>query len=264
VTEDLSLVPEGIDEQRPSIARVYDHLLGGSHNFPVDRKVAEDIIALEPDTIAIASALRAWLGRAVEYMVKAGVRQFLDIGPGMPTQQNTHQVAQAAAPGARVVYVDFDPETVTLSKGILAGNPDADMIQGDLRDPGKIIADPEVRRLLDFGEPVGLVISSVLHFISDDEDPWRILSAFREAIAAGSYLAISHITYHDEDVAAQIETTYESQVTRTGFRSREAIERFFDGFDLLEPGVVSPAQWRSDSPQDTLAMWTLAGLARRP
>ncbi|HEX2419924.1 MAG TPA: SAM-dependent methyltransferase, partial [Micromonosporaceae bacterium] len=180
-----------VDLTVPSAARIYDYTLGGSHNFEVDRMVAERIIEAVPDVPIIARANRSFLRRVVRFFADAGIRQFLDLGSGIPTVGNVHEVAQKAAPESRVVYVDADPVAVIHSKTMLAGNDQATAIQGDIRDVDRILTDPRVRSLIDFGQPVGVLALLVLHFISDEEQPEEIIHKLWETLCPGSYLAIS-------------------------------------------------------------------------
>ena len=180
MTVEPGWVPPGIDTSKANIARVYDYWLGGSHNFRADQDAARTLIAVEPNTRAIIRANRAFLGRAVRFLAgEAGIRQFLDIGSGIPTEQNVHQVAQDAAPGSRVVYVDNDEVAVAHSRLLLEENPDATVIQADLREPAKILADPETQLLIDFTQPVALLLVAVLHFVPDAAGPARILATLR-------------------------------------------------------------------------------------
>ncbi|MFI5068082.1 MAG: SAM-dependent methyltransferase, partial [Streptosporangiales bacterium] len=245
-------VPPGVDTKRANIARVYDYWLGGSHNFLADQDLARAICAVEPNARAGARANRAFIGRAVRHLSAAGIRQFLDIGSGIPTEGNVHEVAQQAAPGSRVVYVDVDPVAIAHSKAILAGNENADVIDADLREPEKILADPATRRLIDFSEPVGLLLAMVLHFITDAEDPWAIVATLRDALAPGSYLVLGHATHESSPTVAQAAETVYNRSVATGIhmRSHAEILRFFDGFELLDPGLVYIPQWRPDSPSD--------------
>jgi SAM-dependent methyltransferase len=252
VTEDASWVPPGIDTSKASIARVYDWWLGGEHNFRADQDAARTLIAVEPKVRAIARANRAFLGRAVRCLADAGIRQFLDIGSGIPTANNVHQIAHEAAPGSRVVYVDSDDVAVAHSKLILDGVPNATVIHADLRDPEAILDHPETRRLLDLTQPVGLLLAAVLHFIPDSDDPAGIVADLRDALAPGSYLAISH-TCRDAlpDLATAFSAVYNSRVDgQPVFRTRDQIASFFDGFSLLDPGLVWLPEWRPDSPDD--------------
>ena len=186
--------PPGVDTQRANTARVYDYLLGGSHNFLADQDAGRAITALDPAARVFARANRAFLGRAVRFLAANGITQFLDIGSGIPTGRNVHEVARLAAPGARVAYVDVDPVAIAHSKAILAGQPDTAVFEADLRDPEKIVASPEVGRVIDFSQPAGLLLVAVLHFVANAEDPWRLVGTLREALAPGSYLVLGQAT----------------------------------------------------------------------
>ena len=187
-------MPLGIDPTIPSIARTYDYMLGGAHNFAVDRKLAETVDRIMPRTREIARLNRSFLRRAVLFMVESGIRQFLDIGSGVPTVGNVHEVAQAAAPDSRVVYVDKDPVAVAHSELLLEGNDQAAVIQADLREPEKIMTDPATRRLLDFDQPVGLLMVMMLHYVPDSDDPYGVVATYRDTLTSGSYFALSHVT----------------------------------------------------------------------
>jgi S-adenosyl methyltransferase len=270
VGEDLSWAPPGVDTQRASIARVYDYWLGGTHNFLADRDAARSLLAFAPEARMFARENRAFLARAVRFLVDQGVRQFLDIGSGIPTAGNVHEIAQAAVPGARVAYVDVDPVAVAHSRAILAGNDSAGVIQADLRDAGKILDDPEVRRLIDFREPVGVLLLAVLHFVTDDDDPWQVVRTLRDALAPGSYLAVSHATSEasGQKKAALAQKAYNSSVAASSrLRPAGDIRRFFDGFDVLAPGLVFTTQWRpgpgAHSGGDPAKVWALAGVGRK-
>jgi hypothetical protein len=271
VTSDPSWIPPGVDTQRANVARIYDYLLGGSHNFLADQDVGRAIVAVEPNARAIGRANREFLGRAVRFLTAAGVRQFLDIGSGIPTQGNVHEVAQQADPGARVAYVDTDSVAIAHSKAILRGNPSASIIEADLRQPEKILSHPTTQELIDFSQPVGLLLVAVLHFISDAEDPWRIVATLRDALPARSYLVLCHGTDEGKpDVAQAAEKVYNRGASaELHMRPRPDIMRFFDGFDLVDPGLVPIPRWRPDSPADAPSppgtFWGgLVGVARKP
>jgi hypothetical protein len=263
-------VPAGVDTKRANPARVYDYWLGGTHNFLADQDAGRAVAALDPDVRVSVRANRAFLGRAVGYLAGAGIRQFLDIGSGIPTEGNVHEIAQRAVPGSRVVYVDVDAVAIAHSKAILAGNQDATIVHADLREPEKILADEGTRGLIDFAEPVGLLLSAVLHFIADAEDPWRITSTLRDALAAGSYLVLGHLTYEGNPTVAQaVEKVYNRSVSTTShFRTRAEILRFFDGLELVDPGLVFIPEWRPDSPGDVPSdpsrFSGLVGVGRKP
>jgi SAM-dependent methyltransferase len=270
MAEEPDWVPAGVDTGRANTARVYDYLVGGSHNFLADQDVGRAIVAVDPDARRFARANRDFLGRAVRFLGTAGISQFLDIGSGIPTEGNVHEVAQRADPGARVAYVDVDPVAIAHSRAMLAGNHLAEVIPGDLRDPAAILADEATRRLIDLSQPVGLLLVAVLHFIPDADDPWRLVAALRDAIAPGSYLVLAQGTLDGRaDTAQAFQKMYNRSVaTQIHMRTRAEIRRFFDGFELVDPGLVFVPEWRPDSPGDVPAdpgrYGNLVGVARKP
>ncbi|MEV1287887.1 SAM-dependent methyltransferase [Micromonospora sp. NPDC049679] len=243
--------PESIDIERPSVARMYDYYLGGSHNFAVDRAAAQAMIAAVPEAPLMAQANRAFLRRAVQFLIDSGVRQFLDIGSGIPTVGNVHEIAQQAAPDARVVYIDVDPVAVAHSRQILAGNERATVLQEDLRNPARILDRPDVRKLLDFDKPIAVMIVAVLHFVPDSDDPSGIIATLRDALAPGSYLVLSQASDDGRraDERQEAEHVYQRTDNPLNVRSRAELTRLFDGFELIEPGLVWVPQWRPDSPE---------------
>ena len=262
-------VPPGVDTRRANTARVYDYLLGGNHNFLADQDAARAFTSVDPNARTFARANRAFLGRAVRFLAGAGIRQFLDIGSGIPTQGNVHEVAQQADPAARVMYADVDPVAIAHSKVILDGNAHAAVIEGDLREPEKILGHEAVGRLIRPGEPTGLLLVAVLHFIADADDPWNLVARLRDALAPGSYLVLSHVTATgDTSVGEAFEKVYNRSVaTPIQLRPRADILRFFDGFELVEPGLVYVPLWRPDSPadvpEDPSRFGNLVGVARK-
>ncbi len=235
----------------PNPARMYDYYLDGKNNFPADREAAERALAIAPSTRDMARENRAFLRRAVRFLAaEAGIRQFLDIGAGLPTQGNVHEVAQAVAADARVVYADNDPVVVTHARALLA-DPSTAAIPADLRDPGAILASPEVRALLDSGQPVAILLLAVLHFIQDADDPAGIVARLRDAVPAGSYLAISHATADAPnprpEVAAQVVGVYRRATASLALRGGAEVARFFEGFDLVDPGLVQVQHWRPEA-----------------
>lgn len=262
-------VPAGVDTKVANAARVYDYMLGGSHNFLADQDVARALAAVNPEIRALAWANRSFLGRAVRFLGEAGIRQFLDIGSGIPTQGNVHEIAQEAGFPAKVVYADIDQVAIAHSRAILADNPDAAIIDGDVREPEKILANEQTRRLLDFTQPVGLLLVTVLHFVADADDPWRIMENLRDALAPDSYLVICHGTSDDRpEVTQAAAKVYNRSVATQGHaRSRTDILRFFGDFELVEPGLVYLPVWRPDSPDDVPSdpanYWGLVGVARK-
>ena len=252
------------------MARVYDYLLGGSHNFLADQDAGRAIASVEPNAAGIARANRAFLGRAVRFLSQAGIRQFLDIGSGIPTQGNVHEVAQQADPGARVVYVDIDPVAIAHSKAILAGDQNAAIIDADLRDPEQILAHPGTRRLIDFSQPVGLLLVAVLHFIADADDPRRLVAD--AARRAGPRQLPRAVPRHQRGQARGGPGRREGLQPQRGHPGSAPLaggdRRLFDGFELVEPGLVYLSRWRPDSPADVPSdpgrHWGLVGVGRKP
>jgi S-adenosyl methyltransferase len=246
-----SWASDDINIEHASPARVYDYYLGGSHNFAVDRQMARKAIELWPDLPLIMQANRAFLRRSVRYLVKQGITQFLDIGSGIPTEGNVHEVAQAASPQCRVVYVDIDPVAAAHSRAILAGDPFADIVQADLRDVAAIFDDSRTRRLLDLSKPIGVLMVAMLHFVPDEADPANVVAQYRKMMPSGSYLAVSHATYEGRpDQAGPHTELYRRAGAPLTMRSRREIETMLDGFELVPPGVVFMPLWRPDSPAD--------------
>lgn len=232
-------------------ARLYDYYLGGTHNFPADREVAKVLLERTPRLRTIARDNRAFLARAVRYLTSVGVHQFLDIGSGIPTEGNVHEIAQAAAPGARVVYVDVDPDAVSESLELLEGNPSATAVRANVREPRAILDHPQVRGLLDFDRPVAVLLVAVLHFVEDSDEVADILATFRSALAPGSHLVIAHATIDelivDERLWEKTQKEYRQQTTTSlAPRTRGDVARFFDGFEMVEPGLVWLNAWRPE------------------
>jgi hypothetical protein len=246
-----SWAPEGIDLDRPSASRVYDYFVGGMHNFEIDRQLARQIEAFTPNVAETMRANRDLLRRCVRFLVYAGISQFLDIGSGIPTVGNVHEVAQGRDPSARVVYVDIDPVAVAHSRAILDGDPRTTVIQADISRPDDILADPDVRKLLDFDQPVAVLMLGVLHFVGDDADPLGCVAGLRDAVVPGSFLAITHAT-SDGQPTEVLEAQKLSGRTSTEIvlRSKEEIAGYFEGWSLVEPGLVHLPLWRPDNPDD--------------
>jgi hypothetical protein len=230
-------VPPGVDASTPSPARLYDYFLGGTHNLAVDREAAERFRAVVPEIVDATWANRGFHGRAAVSLARQGIRQFIDIGSGLPTQNNTHEAVRRVAPDARVVYVDNDPMVAAHSGPLLAGDGTTTLIMADIREPDSVLGDPELRRLIDFAEPAGVLMTAVLHFVADDADPWGLVARYMEAVAPGSYLALSHGTY-DKMPPNSIEAgnqTYAQAAERVYLRSKPEVERFFTGLELMSP-----------------------------
>ncbi|NJC72524.1 hypothetical protein HC031_22795 [Planosporangium thailandense] len=242
-----SWVPDGVDVTVPNVARAYDYFLGGYHNFAVDREFVARVEAVMPGFGQAAHANRAFLGRCVRWLVDAGVRQFLDIGSGIPTLGNVHEVAQAAAPECRVVYVDLDPVAVAHGQAILSGNPRALSVEADLRRPAEILYHPQVLDLLDFAQPVAVLLMAVLHFVVDDDDPAGIVAQIRDCLAPGSYIAVSHVTdaNHKQEIE-EIRRLYDHTPTPGQARTPKQVEALLSGLEIVEPGVVAVADWHPD------------------
>ncbi|MGH3782855.1 MAG: SAM-dependent methyltransferase [Pseudonocardiaceae bacterium] len=244
-------VPQSIDTTVPNAARVYDYFLDGAHNFAADRVMANKLQQVLPGIRDAIRINRAFLRRAVLYMVDSGIRQFLDIGSGIPTVGNVHEIAQRADPECRVVYVDKEPVAVAHCGLLLAGNDRAAAIQANLRDVEDILDHPQTKRLLDLDQPVGLLMLALLHFVPDSRDPVGTVARYRDWLAPGSYLALSHATA-DGKAAGLTEAAQCYQNTRDPvyLRSHEEVLRLFAGFELAEPGLISCAFWRPSGPGD--------------
>jgi len=245
-------VPDGTKTERPNAARVYDYYLGGSHNFEADREMARRAIALWPDVPKIIRANRAFLHRAIRFIAAQGVRQFIDLGSGMPTVGSVHEVARSVARDARVVYVDIDPVVVAHARMILDGDENAVVINADLADAGAVLGHPELRRVLDLREPVAVLMIAVLHFVSDDHRPAQIVAAYRDALAPGSYIAVTHATQDGQrpEQASEHRELYARTATPMTMRSHDEIGRLLAGWDLAEPGLVRMPLWRPDSVEE--------------
>lgn len=238
-------VPEGIDVDRPSAARVYDFYLGGSHNFAVDREMARRAVQMWPDLPVIMRANRAFLRRAVHYLLGQGVTQFVDLGSGIPTVGNVHEIAQAGAAQARVVYVDIDPVAVAHSRAILARDARTAVVLGDLCDVDAVWREAARTELIDPGRPVGVLMVAVLHFVPDCADPRSVIERYRAAMAPGSFLVMSHATFEGQpDQAGPHVALYRQTPTPMTMRSHAEVCALLDGFELVAPGVVHLPQWR--------------------
>jgi hypothetical protein len=254
---DDDVIPVGVDPTRPSPARLYDYYLGGTHNFEVDRQAAEQIRALMPELADAAWANRGFHGRAAVWMARQGIRQFIDIGSGLPTQNNTHQALRQVTRDARVVYVDVDPMVAAHAAGLLANDGSTALITADLRDPGSVLGDPELRRLLDLRQPVGVLMTAVLHFVADGSDPWRVVREYMTAVAPGSYLAVSHVTFDrlPPRITEQGQAVYAQASSDIYARTAEQVTRFFDGLELVpaqpdgEPAISYVGVWGAEDPE---------------
>jgi hypothetical protein len=259
--------PGSFDTNVAHVARVYNYWLGGKDNFPADRAAGEQAIKAFPDIVWSARANRAFLARAVRFLAAdAGIRQFLDIGTGIPSANNTHEVAQAAAPQSRVVYVDNDPVVLAHARALLASNPAGATayIDADLRDPRQILAD--AAGLLDFGRPVAVMLMAILQHLDDEDDPYQIVATLLGALPPGSYLALSHPAkdIDAEAMAKMADSLNRTMAEKVTFRDRAEVARFFDGLELVTPGMVQASKWRPVSEAEAAspaALW--AGVARK-
>jgi S-adenosyl methyltransferase len=268
-------VPPGIDPTTPSPARLYDYYLGGSANFAADRQAAETIRARMPELADAAWANRGFHQRAALWLARScGIRQFIDIGSGLPTQNNTHQAVQKAAPDAHVVYVDHDPLVRVHADALLTGEGTTKIITADLRDPDGVLNDPQMRELIDFGQPVGLLMTAVLHFVADGSNPRGLVARYMAELAPGSYLALTHITADQKPPAAvrAIVDIYSGASEQIYMRSRAEVERFFSGLELVPPYQGAPAavtyvgEWGAEDPalaDSDGSRWCYGAVARR-
>ncbi|NJP96000.1 hypothetical protein HCN51_42320 [Nonomuraea sp. FMUSA5-5] len=252
-------VPAGIDTTRPTSAGIYNYVIGGKDHFPADREAAEAMLAGSPNTAVGMRATRAFLRRAVRWLADpdgGAIGQFLDIGSGFPTAGNVHEIAQSIDPDARVVYVDYDPTVVACARALTAGNDRVRVIGGDLRRVEDILGHPDVGDFLDWRRPIALVLNAVLHFVTDEQNPKRLIATVRDRMAPGSFLALSHGSMDglDKTLSPEQIQTAEEQYRRAAdplvLRTHDAIQRFFDGFTLVEPGLVYVPRWRPDGADD--------------
>ncbi|MBZ9599330.1 MULTISPECIES: SAM-dependent methyltransferase [Streptomyces] len=271
--------PPGIDISVPSVSRIYDYYLGGSHNFEVDRQAARRAMEFMPGLPKIMQANRAFMRRAVRHAVAEGVTQFLDIGSGIPTFGNVHEIARAASPAARVVYVDHDPVAVAHSHAVLVDDEHTGVVAADLRKPKEILAAPEVAQLLDLDRPVALLLVAVLHFLEDTDRPYDAVAELRDALAPGSLLILTHASYDGipltQEVAGGAVGVYRDIRNPLVMRTGDQISGFFEGFEMVEPGLVSMPDWRPDraeggedgedgeAPEDPYAFSGYAGVGRK-
>lgn len=271
VSGEQNWIPQSVDVSVPSAARVYDYLLGGAHNFAVDRVMGDKAEQMMPHSRSAARLNRAFLRRAVRFMTDQGVRQFLDIGSGIPTVANVHEVAQEEAPECRVLYVDRDPVAVAHGELIVAGNDRVGVLQADMRDPESILNSGELNRLLDLDQPVGLLMLFMVHWVPNEADPQSLLKRYREALPSGSFLAISHMAgdHVNDEARAVTDRMSKSGGGAVTYRDRDEIEGFFGDFELVEPGLVKYAEWRPAGPGDisddpAVNKIAFAGIGRKP
>jgi O-methyltransferase involved in polyketide biosynthesis len=274
MTQDSQL-PAGVDTAVPTPARIYDYLLHGSNFFQADRFAAEQILAAAPEIRDAAWSNRGFHQRAAKFIGQCGVRQFVDIGSGLPTVGNTHDVVQKVVPGAHVVYVDNDPMVELHSRALLDSGGTISVICADLREPESILDHPELRKLIDFGQPVGLLMTGVMMFVSDPSDPWSLVARYVDALAPDSYLSLSHLTddYKPPMAAEGFRAVFDTATEHMYFRSKAKVERFFDGLELVppyegaRPGVTFTGLWGAEDVEladSDGSRWLYCGVARKP
>ncbi|MBX6383594.1 MAG: SAM-dependent methyltransferase [Microbispora sp.] len=253
-------------------ARIYDYLLGGKDNFAADREAAEQLVKISPGVREGVRAHRAFLRRAVRHLAaEAGMTQFLDLGTGIPTQGNTHEIAQQVNPEARVAYVDNDPIVLVHGRALLTGTGATSVIEADIREPETILTHPEVLAVIDFSRPVAVILAGVLHFITDQEDPYGVVERFKAAVPSGSHLLLSHITLDfAPQVGEELSKPYDNSTSPMVPRSHDEVSKFFEGWQLVDPGIVEVVQWRPDpaEPQEHIPggghAWAYGGVAVKP
>jgi len=257
----------GSGSRTPNVARIHNYLLGGKDNYEEDRQVADCLLAAVPDARAAARANRHFLGRAVRFLAgEAGIRQFIDIGAGFPAAGNVHQVARELEPLSRVVYVDNDPVVVSHARALLCTGPGVGAIEGDLRDPPGIVGHPDLPAVIDLGEPAAIVLGAVLHHVPDEDSPHKLVDLLMAAVAPGSYLVISHATDQDigADAAGQVRDLYAQASAPVMFLSRAEVAGFFEGLELVPPGIGDVAAWHADLPTVPGRVIVVGGVGRKP
>ncbi|MGW4109341.1 SAM-dependent methyltransferase [Actinosynnema sp. NPDC004786] len=244
-----------LDPETPNIARIYDYYLGGAFNLPADRERADRIKSVLPGMEMLARFNRGFLRRAVAYLLDQGITQFLDLGSGLPTAGNTHEVAQARDPRAKVVYVDYEPVAVALGRRILRANPGAVMVEADARRPEEVFAHPRVREVLDLSRPLGVMMTGVMVFVGDHEDPVGLMKSYRDLCAPGSHIALSQLTDECADPETKVQVramveAYRGVIEQLYVRDRAGVEALFEGMTLVEPGVTLMPDWRPHADTD--------------
>jgi SAM-dependent methyltransferase len=264
VSQQTNWVPTSVDLEKASAARMYDYVLGGNHNFAVDRSLADELLKVQPEVKRFVIQNRAFMRRAVLFLVEQGIRQFLDLGSGIPTVGNVHEIAQAVDPTARVVYVDNEHVAVAHSQLMLEDNPGAAMVHADITKPNLVLNDETTKRVLDFDQPIGLLGITIGHYVLPEHEPDAVFATYRDALAPGSYLALTHLTDDFDDATSEeiIEKLKKSQNTVMS-RNKAEIQAFFGDFELVEPGLVATSQWRPERDADDDNDGLYAGVARK-
>jgi S-adenosyl methyltransferase len=255
ISEDSAVVPVGVNFTKPSIARVYDALIGGKDNFAVDRAMAQEMIDKVPHAQDAALLNRAALVRAVHFLVtSAGIDQFIDLGSGLPTQENVHQIAQRHCPGAHIVYVDNDPMVLAHGRALLATDDTTRVISADFREPDKVLGDPGLLELIDFSRPIGMIMCGILHHIRDDENPKKLVADYSDRLAAGSYLFITQLCRTGGAGDAALKKISSKHRFAGAYRTLQEIGEFFAGWELIDPGVTFLPLWVPAGPRRSPAM----------
>jgi SAM-dependent methyltransferase len=261
--------PPGVDIRTPNMARMYDYALGGKDNFTSDREAVQNLFRLAPENAYVPRANRQFLGKAAHFAAEQGIGQFVDLGAGLPSQGSTHEAARRVRPDARVVYVDSDPVVLIHARALLAAHDSGIAVVGeDIRNTERVFASPHMRRLIDFSQPVAVLLVAVLHGIPDADDPAGIVAEWVKRLVPGSYVILSHLTRegHPADIVQQKEEVFAKSSTPMAYRSSDEILRFFNGLELVEPGLTTVTRWReepADAQLDAAGAWTLAGVGRK-
>ncbi|WP_329235755.1 SAM-dependent methyltransferase [Actinoallomurus sp. NBC_01490] len=263
-------LPQGVDVTRPSIARVYDYLLGGKDNFPPDRELGDQIKKALPEVHLGVRAQRMVLGRAIRYLVgEAGIRQLVDIGSGLPTAGNVHEVARSIAPETHVVYTDNDPIVLAHARALLAGSSGVAVVDRDLREPERLLEAPELRAEIDFDRPIGLLLCGIVHYISDEEDPAGLIARLVAALPSGSHVFLHHLVQAGTPGEKAAEAAMRQGMGRGFFRTPDQVRAFLDGLELVEPGLVRVPDWRPNGTEDSaeehpVLRLAVAAVGRKP
>lgn len=264
-------LPPGVDPTKPSIAGVYDALLGGHDHLDVDRLVAQEMIDSVPGVVEAPRYNRAALVRAIQYLATdVGIDQFIDLGSGLPTQDNVHQVAQRYRPESRVVYVDYDPLAIAHARALLGDDPSTTIIQADIREPDQVLDHPDLRRLIDFDRPIGLIMCAILHHVMDEENPAELVARYRDRMPSGTHLFLTHVCVADDALIDKLEPISIEHLGTGVFRTIPEIEEFFTGWEMIDPGVVYIPLWYPEEPLpedpaelDEIQRMAAAGMARK-
>ena len=261
--------PPGVDTRIPNMARMYDYALGGKDNFASDREAVQNLFQLAPENVYVPRANRKFLGKAARFAAEQGIRQFVDLGAGLPSQGCTHEVARQVQPDARVVYVDSDPVVLAHARALLAGHDAGIAIVGeDIRNTERILDNPDLQRLIDFSQPVAVLFVAILHGIPDADGPAEIVAEWVRRLVPGSYVILSHLTRegHPAEIVQKKEEIFARSSTPMAYRGRDDILRLFGGLELVEPGLTTVTRWRDDSPDaqlDAAGAWVLGGIGRK-